>query len=171
MIPSFLTQRWAKGRSAKGGGLPCKGKNNGAREQPGIVHPKGAGRAEPEWAEDCGGLGGGQPLWRGGEQGALCDSWPYNVGIVPSLHYIWSPKGGGQRRTKVGASARALCAAHPEERGSLPRRPTRKPTCPRLEKQRKSTDALCHGPLAAPVSLILSLISVIAYHAVLCLLL
>lgn len=76
-------------------------------------HP-GSGRAEPEWAEEqpggSGNIGGGGErcsLW-GGEQGVLCDSWAHNVTIVPSQSCICSPKGGGQRRTELEASARAL---------------------------------------------------------------
>lgn len=37
-------------------------------------------------------LGDRQPLQWGGEQGVPCDSWAYNVGIVPSLCYIYFPK-------------------------------------------------------------------------------
>ena len=53
----------------------------------------------------------------------LCDSWAHNVGIVPSQSCICSPKGGGQRRTESGASARALgenlCATRLGEREIL----------------------------------------------------
>ena len=91
-------------------------------------HP-GSGRAEPEWAEEqpggSGNIGGGGErcsLW-GGEQGVLCDSWAHNVTIVPSQSCICSPKGGGQRRTELEASARALgeslCATRLGEREIL----------------------------------------------------
>lgn len=69
-------------------------------------------------------LGGGErcSLW-GGEQGVLCDSWAHNVTIVPSQSCICSPKGGGQRRTELEASARALgeslCATRLGEREIL----------------------------------------------------
>ena len=67
-------------------------------------------------------LGGGCSLW-GGEQGVLYDSWAHNVGIVPSQNCICSPKGGGQRRTELRASARALgeslCATRLGEREIL----------------------------------------------------
>ena len=83
------------------------------------------------WAEERpGGSGWGRGVGRGvrcslwgGEQGVLCDSWAHNVGIVPSQSCICSPKGGGQRRTESGASARALgenlCATRLGEREIL----------------------------------------------------
>lgn len=65
----------------------------------------------------------GQPLWWGGKQGAVCDSWAYNVGIVPSLLYICSSKGGGQGRTELGSicqgPGRELCTAHLERKGNI----------------------------------------------------
>lgn len=73
-----------------------------------LFGPPGPGRAGPEWAEKrlealaAWGAATGER-----EQGAVCDSWAYNVGIVSSPSYICSPKGGGRRRTESGASARA----------------------------------------------------------------
>lgn len=59
------------------------------------------------------------PLRWGGKQGAVCDGWAYNVGTVPSLRFICSPKGGGQGRAVLGSICqdprRELCTAHLEE--------------------------------------------------------
>lgn len=102
--------------------------------------------------------GGGGAAWRGagggGEQGVLCDSWAHNVGIVPSQSCICSPKGGGQRRTELGASARALgeslCATRLGEREILNAHVAAHPQA-NLTKVRDATEKCqCQLPLPQP---------------------
>ena len=120
--------------------------------------PPGSGRAEPEWAEERPGGsgnigGGGYSLW-GGEQGVLYDSWAHNVGIVPSQNCICSPKGGGQRRTELRTSARALgeslCATRLGEREILNAHVAAHPQA-NLTKVRDAAEKYqCQLPLSQP---------------------
>lgn len=174
--PTFLRETWAKGSPAKGGGLSRKEKENGAWEQPGIVCPLGSGRAEPEEAEEW--VGGSDSI-----RGSLCGgegSREFCVTAGLTMRALFPPCIASVPLRVEGREelSREHLSGLRERTVQDPSRGKGNTECsygsPPLSLSKVAGEKYwlpLYSPLPTLISLILSLISVISYHAVLCLLL